>query len=207
MRGANATRHAGAICRRLRRSERRGARRRAEWRSRRGASKGCAKRETVIEQTNRDRRSDPCSDANRLAAHPRLVAVEVDAIPAPFAGKPGLTGRRSAAIRRLRRPRAGSSPDDCGACTIRRRCRGSNENGAARFRDGDGARPGDTANLYRSFASGVALGLEHRQVHRLAGAAAGPEDELERLEVVLAGAERGVDDGAALRVARLGAAR
>src|SRR5271154_3395174 len=50
-------------------------------------------------------------------------------------------------------------------------------------------------------ASGVALGLEHREVHRLAGATAGPEDELKGLEIVLTGAERGVDDRAALRVA------
>ena len=45
---------------------------------------------------------------------------------------------------------------------------------------------------------GLAGGLEHGGIQRLARALAGPDDELERLVVALAGVERGVEQGLAL---------
>src|SRR5277367_335104 len=54
--------------------------------------------------------------------------------------------------------------------------------------------------------SRVAVGLEHRELERFLGAAAGPEDELESLIMFLARRERRVDDRAALQIAGLRAA-
>jgi hypothetical protein len=49
-------------------------------------------------------------------------------------------------------------------------------------------------------ASGRAAGLERGERHRLARLTIGPQDELERLVIGLAGLEGGIDDGGALRV-------
>src|SRR5271163_2117577 len=65
---------------------------------------------------------------------------------------------------------------------------------------------GEPQERERGNPSRVAVGLEHREIERFLGAAAGPEDELERLIMFLARRERRVDDRAALQIAGLRAA-
>src|ERR1700722_4983574 len=55
--------------------------------------------------------------------------------------------------------------------------------------------------------SGRSAGFERGERNRLARVAIGPQDELERLIIGLTGVERGLDYGAALRVARASAPR